>query len=404
MRFLAASLLMAFLAVSGGCSTSSPSNADAGASGVVPPDLRDVEREGEGLVATTFGDFPTRTPDWTRAGEVLSLLKQVWGRAKTATPNLPSAQVQAIDSAIASLDQAIAAQDQESAVYASNAIGLAVPALFDFFHPDAPIGVVRMDAVFRQIGLDGHYNKLDGVNSDLSTLKSDWASTSGPVGVRAPTCHRVGGTATVAGEVEQSLSNLDAAAASSDFGTIEKESDNGALEIDTLELLFDCPPDNTTPSHGIGAKCTDNSTCDPGQVCDTANAGGKCAPDPQNAKIGVPCTTTIDCGSDARSACNNAAGDGYPGGYCFMEPCDDVQVCPPGATCVSLGGETPGCFKTCTVDADCRVSEGYVCQLFSTTPPTGFGPSDLACAFPCTRDADCHTPLRCVISSGKCSP
>ena len=87
-----------------------------------------------------------------------------------------------------------------------------------------------------------------------------------------------------------------------------------------------------------------------------------------------------------------------------MEPCNDIEICPAGATCVSLGGETPGCFKTCSSDTDCRQSEGYVCQLFLTTPPQGFGPSDHACAFPCTRDADCKSPLTCDVAAGKCKP
>jgi hypothetical protein len=46
--------------------------------GEVPPDLRDVERDGEGLVNTTFGDTPTgHKADWGRAQGVLVLLEQV---------------------------------------------------------------------------------------------------------------------------------------------------------------------------------------------------------------------------------------------------------------------------------------------------------------------------------------
>ncbi len=61
-------------------------------------------------------------------------------------------------------------------------------------------------------------------------------------------------------------------------------------------------------------------------------------------------------------------------------------------------------FKTCATDGDCRLADGYVCQLFLTTSPKGFGPSDKACAFPCTRDADCQSPLKCNIASAKCTP
>ncbi len=398
--------LAATLAIVACSSSKSSSTSDAGpgqSGGVVPADLRDVERDGEGLVTTTFGAFPDRKPEWSRAAGVLALLKDVWNRSKQQTPNLPAAQAKAVDDAVASLDAAIPAMDQQTAAYASNAVGLAVPELFDFFHPDAPIGVVRLDAYFRQVGLDGHYGKLDDAKKDLEQMRADWNATKDAVAAKVPTCHRVGGTATVATDIETSLANLDMAIAAGNKTTIEQESENGALEIDTLELLFDCPPDNAAPDHGLGAKCASDGDCGQGQTCDKANAGGKCAPAATN-KIGTACTTTNDCGSDSRAACNTEAGDAYPGGYCFMEPCNDIEVCPPGATCVAIGGESPGCYKTCATDADCRTAEGYVCQLFLTTPPKGFGPSDHACAFPCMRDDDCQKPLTCDIPSKKCKP
>jgi hypothetical protein len=386
------------------CSTkSSGGGGGTQGGGTVPADLRDVERDGEGLVNTTFGAYPDRLPLWPRAASVLVLLKQVWGRTRAANPSYPAAQMKMMDDAVAALDAAIPAQDQAKAVQASNQIGLAVPELFDFFHPDAPIGVVRMDAVYRQVGIDAHFKNFDAAKKDLASLKDDWSKTKAAVATRAGTCHRVGGTATVASDIEQSLANLDTASPTNDAAVFERESENGALEIDTLELLFDCPADNVSPTSGLGAKCTDDTNCDKGQACDKANAGGKCAPDATN-KIGTPCSSTVDCGSDSRAACQTPAGDNYPGGYCFMEPCDDVQVCPPGGTCVSLGGERPGCFKSCATDADCRAAEGYICQLFITTPPTGFGPSDKGCAFKCLRDTDCQSPLTCDIASGKCKP
>jgi hypothetical protein len=371
----------------------------------VPADLRDVERDGEGLVTTTLGSFPDYKPEWARASSVLGLLKQVWSRAKTANPGLPAAQVTMVDTAISQLDAGIAAKDQQKAAQAANQVGLACPELFDYFHPDAPQGVLRMDAVFRQVGLDAKFSDPAAVKKDVDSLKADFSATKAAIDVRVPTCHRVGGTATVAADIQTTLANMDAALAKSpvDIVAIEQESENGALEIDTLELLFDCPPDNAAPAKGLGAKCTDDGQCDPGQSCDKANAGGKCAPAATN-KIGTPCASTVDCGTDGRAACQTEAGDNYKGGYCFMEPCNDIDVCPPGGTCVSLGGETPGCFKTCAKDDDCRKAEGYVCQLFWTMPPIGFGPSDHACAFACTRDADCHTPLKCDVSSGKCTP
>jgi hypothetical protein len=401
--FIATSLVVVACTSSKGSATTASPPASAG--GIVPADLRDVERDGEGLVTTTFGSYPDYKADWARASSVLGLLKQVWTRAKAATPDLPAAAVTTVDTAIVDLDAGIAAMDQRKAAQAANQVGLACPPLFDFFHPDAPQGVLRMDAVFRQVGLDAKFADAAAIGKDVASLDADYAATKAAVATRAPTCHRVGGTATVSGDIETSLANLKSALAKSppDLTVIEQESENGALEIDTLELLFDCPPDNAAPTSGLGAKCTDDAQCDSGQSCDKANAGGKCAPGASN-KIGTPCASTVDCGTDGRAACQTEAGDNYKGGYCFMEPCNDINVCPPGGTCVSLGGETPGCFKSCATDDECRKPEGYVCQLFSTTPPIGFGPSDHACAFPCTRDPDCHSPLTCNVATGKCQP
>ena len=160
------------------------------------------------------------------------------------------------------LDQAIPAKDQQRAVYAANAVGLACPELFDFFRSDAPAGILRMDAVFRQVGMDGHYKSFADAKRDIDALRADWASTKDAVAQRVPTCHRVGGTATVAADIEASLANLDKAIAANDAATLEQESDNGALEVDTLERLFDCPADNVAPQHGLGARCT-ASTNDP---------------------------------------------------------------------------------------------------------------------------------------------
>lgn len=417
-------LVLGALFAVAGCGGSNNANGDGGTGtaqcprmGTVPGDLRDVERAGEGLVSTTFGEQP-RVPAWDRAGTVLSILTQVWTRQKTACPDMPAPQVKMVDDAIATLNTAIPAKDQKAAVTAANQVGLACPELFDFFHPDAPIQVIRMDAVYRQLGIDTHFGSLTAAKADFDSLSTDWTNAKSAVATRAPMCHRVGGTATVATDIETSFANVNTALQSMDKQTIENESDNGALEIDTLELLFDCPPDNAAPATGVGAACGPGTACDKGLACDTAwgtGGNGKCAPDPSN-KVGTPCMTTVDCGTDSRSACNTEAGDKYPGGYCFMEPCNDIDVCPPGATCVAIGGELPGCYKACAADSDCRTSEGYVCQLFVTTAPKGFGPTNKACSFPCTRDADCQAPLKCPnpfvagmmkpgdATYGKCTP
>jgi len=394
---------MALIALICGCGSGHSNRASPNEPHVVPADMRDVERDGEGLVVTTFGAYPDRQPDWARASSVLTLLEQVWARSKTAAPDLPAGAVSSVDRAVSAIDAAMGS-DQEQAAYASNAVGLAVPELFAHYHPDSPIEVVRMDAVFRQVGLDAHFGHASSLQQSLTTLQSAWSALRDRVAARVPTCVRVGGTATVSGDIDQSLAVIDAALSSGDFGSAEQETENGATEIDTLELLFDCPPGSAVPASGLGSTCSADADCGAGSVCDAANAGGRCAPDPATAKVGTPCTSTVDCGSYERAACNTEAGDNYPNGYCSLEPCDDVQTCPPGGTCVALGGETPSCLATCASDADCREADGYVCQLFVTAPPIGFGPSDHACAFACTRDADCQNPLRCDVASGRCTP
>jgi hypothetical protein len=382
--------------------------------GVILAELRDVERDAEGMVSASFGAFPARTVDaagWARARTVDGLLKQTWAGSKAKCPGMPAAAVAKVDAALASIDTALAVmgqEDQKTAVYNANAVGLAIPDLFDYFHPDAPKAVVNMDAYFRQLGIDAHYGKAAETTADLAALKTDWTSAKSAVAARIKTCFRVGGTATVAGEIDASLSASETALMATPVNAmaIETESENGALEVDTLELVFDCPalPQGQLPQSGLGSLCTDGTTCGTGLECAPYGALKRCAPAHQLAKIGTPCSTTNDCGTDSRSACNTEAGDGYPGGYCFMEPCDDVNVCPTGASCVAIGGETPGCFAECMKDGDCRASEGYVCQLFVSTPPKGFGPSAMACAFACTRDADCQSPLTCDVASGKCKP
>src|SRR5258706_14601596 len=111
---------LVFLCLAGrpGWTSSKPAGPNPPATGVVPADLRDVERDGEGLVGTTFGEYPTRMPDWMRAGSVLSLLKQVWTRGKGANPGLPAKQAKMVDDAIAAADTAITPNDQKGAAVA----------------------------------------------------------------------------------------------------------------------------------------------------------------------------------------------------------------------------------------------------------------------------------------------
>ncbi|MEZ4235436.1 MAG: hypothetical protein R3F59_04595 [Myxococcota bacterium] len=373
--------------------------------GTVPADFRDVERDAEGVSYATFGAYPDRTPDFARASGVLGLLEQVWSAGLGACPDLDPGVRTAIDDAITGLKTAIPAADQEQSAYLANDIHRQMAPLFETFAPDTPVEIVEMDALFLRIGLDGWFGRGTEYDADLLQIQQDWALVKGAAADRVPTCHRVAGTESVVGDIDETILNLAASPGAADVDVSQVESEAGLLEVDILELLFDCVPDGQQPDSGLGATCAADADCgDPSLVCDLANRGGICAPDPASTRVGEPCVTTAECGVYGRDACNSEVGDDYPGGYCSMEPCDDVAVCSPGATCVAMPYETPACFAACTVDADCRVAEGYVCQRFPTTPPAGFGPVDHACAFPCARDADCTAPLTCDAASGKCVP
>lgn len=390
----------------GGCSAGGAAGAmdPCPRDGIVPAEFRDVERDAEGVSYAAFGAYPDRTPDLARAAGVFGLLQQVWRDGQDRCPAFPSTTRDAIDDAIGSLSQALTDADAHAAALAANAIHLQMAPSFAYFQPDTPTEVVEMDALFLRVGLSAFYGDGQQYDADVATLQRDWAALKPAAEARVPTCHRVAGTATVVGDLDDTLAALAGAAGASDVDLAQVQSDAGLLEVDILELLYDCVPDGEHPSSGVGAPCRSVADCDPSQVCDLDNGGGTCAPDPDNTHVGQPCTTTVDCGSDPRSAYNNEVGDGFPGGYCILEPCDDAQVCPPGATCVALPFETPSCMATCVDDGDCRSDAGYVCQLFPVTPPVGFGPSERACAFACTDDAGCTPPLSCETASGRCVP
>jgi len=399
--------------MTGGAGGGARSSADGGAgtgatvcprSGVVTPTLRDVERDAEGISYAAFGEYPAREPNWARAADVRKLLGTVWDSAKAECPGLPKDAVASVDAALQTLDTAIPKQQQDVAARAGNDIHMQMGPIFQYFHPIVPLEIVRMDATFLRAGVDAHFGDWTAYEEHRTSLQTDWDALKATAMSKVPTCHRVAGTQTVVGDLDDSLGKMKAAADAKDMATAEQESDAGLLEVDILELLFDCPADAVVPKTGIGSTCNGDADCEKGEVCDLADRGGLCAPDPTTTNTGEPCATTIDCGNDPRDACNNEPGDGYPGGYCVMEPCDDVQVCSPGATCVALPFETPACLKSCSADNDCRKSEGYVCQLFPTTPPNGFGPSDHACAFACMKDEDCTQPLKCKVSTGVCTP
>ena len=106
--------------------------------------------------------------------------------------------------------------------------------------------------------------------------------------------------------------------------------------------------------------------------------------------MGAACTSDADC-LDLNAVCLD-----LPGGYCVIPDCAGVEgACPAGSTCFLFGEQGSYCLDTCGASSECRVDEGYVCDVDGTcwpgedTPsPTGESPIGA----PCQVDADCKDP------------
>lgn len=143
---------------------------------------------------------------------------------------------------------------------------------------------------------------------------------------------------------------------------------------------------STADAPGCSPACTGaNITCDP--------ADDKCKRDGTTTNVGAPCGMSgADpvCGTDPNATCNDLTQDGFPGGYCSVEPCSATELCPVGASCAHLGGEANACWKNCSGPTDCRA--GYEC--LSVDPLYTSGASHKVCflkSFPCNTSADCPT-------------
>ncbi|MDP9034777.1 MAG: hypothetical protein M3O50_08200 [Myxococcota bacterium] len=92
---------------------------------------------------------------------------------------------------------------------------------------------------------------------------------------------------------------------------------------------------------------------------------GKCKLDGTTTNVGAACMASNPtvCGTDMNATCLDPAIDDWPGGYCNVDPCSalDGHLCPVGGSCAQINGENGQCFKNCSTDADCRMSEGYIC-------------------------------------------
>jgi len=126
----------------------------------------------------------------------------------------------------------------------------------------------------------------------------------------------------------------------------------------------------------------------------TAEPGGSCADG-----VGAACTDDSDCG--ALGVCRQTLGDrALPGGYCAKRAdCTSARL---------VGGpgfdELDALFAApCTHDADCRVGEGYVCELLRGYVRACLPPAapicDVTVGAPCSDDDDCGADGRCLTTA-----
>ncbi len=80
-----------------------------------------------------------------------------------------------------------------------------------------------------------------------------------------------------------------------------------------------------------------------------ALAGTACTP-----AIGDPCSSSIEC--PEASSCDTSASNGY----CLAYDCE-FSGCPDESVCIRFSTFT-ACMAACSVDGDCRTSEGFVCR------------------------------------------
>lgn len=135
--------------------------------------------------------------------------------------------------------------------------------------------------------------------------------------------------------------------------------------------------------------------CDPGD--------NKCKLDGTTSKIGAPCRIDGDadtmCGTAPGNKCKESGNDGFPGGYCTIMPCGQTALCPKGATCADLTGESAAaCYKICTSNDDCRTLEDYSCFELGRLYTSGAGTK--ICH---PNRFSCNTASDCPPAKPKCS-
>ena len=92
------------------------------------------------------------------------------------------------------------------------------------------------------------------------------------------------------------------------------------------------------------------------QLCDLDFAGSR-NPKPCGVPLGAACTQDADCGAQGRCL-KSTEFEPLPGGYCVV----DAETCLEAEGVIVEVDGADYVLDDCVADADCRVSEGYVCD------------------------------------------
>ncbi len=126
---------------------------------------------------------------------------------------------------------------------------------------------------------------------------------------------------------------------------------------------------------------------------------------------GQPCTSAVDCLTGDTCLTDE---EGFPGGYCTTEFCDDTGCPDISSECFRItidGSNRNICLANCTASGDC-LREGYGCFEVDSSPvclpEEGIGenyPQSGTVGAACTNDGQCGGDLECLthLDGGYCS-
>jgi hypothetical protein len=355
------------------CSSSTPASpTDAGAGGeAAPPEagadatgdagkppspaiLRSFESGAEAMSESARGGLPAHVADWQGAQDAYIADSALWQQVKpvVVVAGAKPATIREIESALAAFQGDVMGQMQRAAESDANRITLAVPDLFDLFTYAAPTDTLRLDGTFRQLQIDAEFSDFANCQKDLDDTIAVWTRLKPLVAAQAPTRTDVMGAATVVQDVDGNLQLIQTfltqdAGGATESADVEVQAQTGLDQTDICEQVF------------VGtAGCLG-----PHFVVDPLDH--RCKLDGHTTNVGAMCSATNPgvCGIEQSASCLDPQLDGWPGGYCNVDPCTnkDGSLCPVGASCVMINGENGQCFRNCAADTDCRTAEGYFC-------------------------------------------